>query len=103
MPIYTFRCADCDRTRDIMVNLETAEDLELVCTHCGGSVRRAPVLTLNIIGPATRARKAERETEAERMFKPCGHRYQCRCGVRLNAPNPFKQEIKKAHGFVNEE
>ena len=103
MPVYTFRCANCDQTRDVMVDLKTAQDLELICTDCGGSMSCAPVLTLNIIGPATRARKTVREAEVERIFKPCGHRYQCRCGVRLTKSNPFKQEIKSSLGFTDED
>lgn len=102
MPFYTFRCGDCEEDREVMTDLATASELELVCTSCGGSMTRAPVLTVNVIGPAIAARRAENNAKAEEIFKPCGHKYQCRCGVRLTKPNPFKQEIKKAHGFVDE-
>ena len=103
MPIYTFGCADCESEHELMLDLKTAQDLELVCTECGGPVRRAPVFKVNIIGPAIQAHRDARNAEAEAIFKPCGHRYQCRCGVRLSKPNPFKREIKKVHGFGDQD
>ncbi len=103
MPFYTFRCGDCDASREIMTDLGSANDLELVCMACGGSMTKAPVMKLTVIGPATAAQQAANDSKAEQALKPCGHNYQCRCGIRMTKANPFKQEIKAAHGFVDED
>jgi hypothetical protein len=102
MPLYTFVCAGCNASREVLTDLATAESLELLCVSCGGSVRKAPVLAVNVIGPAIAAYKAANNAKSEELFKPCGHKYQCRCGIKLTKPNPFKQEIKKAHGFQDD-
>lgn len=103
MPIYTFRCDDCDAGREVMAGYREAEALELMCFACGGTMRRAPVMTLNVIGPAIQARKAEKANEEKAYFaKACGHKYACRCGVKLTRQNPFKQDIRAAHGFTDD-
>ncbi|AJE48681.1 zinc ribbon domain-containing protein [Celeribacter indicus] len=103
MPIYTFRCEDCDAEREVMAEFAEAEALELLCFACGGTMRRAPVMTLNVIGPAIRAKNAERASEERAYFaKACGHTHACRCGVKLTRQNPFRQEIRAAHGFTDE-
>ncbi len=104
MPLYTFGCQDCGASREVLIDLKAAQDMELICTACGGAMLRRPVLSINIVGEAIVARRQVREAEAEKMFrKACGHSHQCRCAVRLKRPNPFSQEIRKAAGFVDDE
>lgn len=103
MPIYTLRCENCEASREVMADLATAETLELMCFTCGSDMRRVPVTTLNVIGPAIRARKVEKQREEDAYFaKACGHKHACRCGVKLTRKNPFKQEIRAAHGFTDD-
>lgn len=103
MPVYTFGCKDCGSTREIMASHAKAEELELMCYGCGGDMTRAPVMTLNVIGPAIQAKKNEKQQEERAYFaKACGHKYACRCGVKLKKENPFKQEIRAAHGFTDD-
>ena len=38
MPLYEYRCADCDRTLEI---LQKVSDPDLgICSHCGGKLER---------------------------------------------------------------
>jgi hypothetical protein len=87
----------------MLASLEQADALELMCLACGGDMVRARVMSVNIIGPAIRAKKAEKKQEEHAYFtKPCGHNHACRCSVKLSKSNPFKQEIRAAHGFADE-
>ena len=97
MPTYTFRCALCDAERDVMSDLATADALELLCFACGGDMTRAPVMAVNVIGPATRAKQAEKQREERAYFAKA-----CRCGVKLKKENPFRQDIRTEHGFTDE-
>lgn len=104
MPTFTFRCADCEASRDLLIDLGTAEAIDLICTSCGASMKRAPVLALNVIGAAAAARRSSRAAEAERLLtKACGHSHRCRCSVTLSKPNPFGGQIKRAAGFVDDD
>ncbi len=104
MPIYTFRCEHCNTTREAISSFATANELVFICVACGGDMTRASVTSVNIIGPAIIARKVEKQQEERAYFaKACGHNYACRCGVKFSKPNPFKQRIRAAHGFNDEE
>lgn len=102
MPSYTFLCAGCEARKEVLASSALANQLELICTACGGNMRCAPVLRLTRIGPATETRRAARAKKEESLFKACGHRYQCRCGVRLTRENPFRPEIIDAAGLAEE-
>lgn len=103
MPRYTFRCSSCAAEREVTASFETAETLELMCYACGNDMIRAPVLTLNVIGPATARLKAEKKREERAYFaKACGHNHACRCGVKIDKPNPFREQIREVHGFTSD-
>lgn len=107
MPLYDFRCNECGDTRDVLANYEIAERLELICVRCGGGMTLKPVLAVNIL--RSRASHVDRASNsrggpvAPQQGRACGHAYRCRCsGVRLTKPNPFRAEIRKAAGIVDE-
>ncbi|HVZ00080.1 MAG TPA: zinc ribbon domain-containing protein [Dongiaceae bacterium] len=91
MALYDFTCRSCGHGRSVLADFETASDLELVCTACGGTMKKAVVLAVNIVSVSGDG------PPPERAPKSCGHGYACRCSVRLSRPNPFGDEIKKAN------
>ncbi len=108
MPLYQFRCNACGDSRDVLANFEMAQRLELICVACGGGMTLGPVLAVNIL--RSRSSNADRATvsreapaQAQRQGKGCGHAYHCRCAIRLTKPNPFRAEIRKANGVVDQE
>ena len=108
MPLYEFGCKDCGACRDVLVPYAEAQDLELVCTQCGGAQTLNPVLSVNVLlSHADTGDLASRSHEAagpaQRQGKSCGHAHHCRCAVHLTKPNPFRKEIRKANGIVDEE
>jgi putative FmdB family regulatory protein len=92
MALYDFACESCGQGRSVLADFETAEALELVCTACGGTMRKALVLAINIVGHGS----AEPDASVQ-PAKSCGHDYACRCSVRLSRPNPFRAEIARAN------
>lgn len=103
MPKYTFCCTSCQASRDVGAPFDTAETLELMCYACGGDMIRAPVLTLNVIGAATERLRAEKKREERAYFaKACGHNHACRCGIKIDKPNPFREQIRQVHGFTDD-
>lgn len=109
MPLYDLRCNTCGETTDVLANRELVERLELICVSCGGVMTLKPVLAVNILrsraGHAGRASTSHGgPAVADSPARSCGHTYHCRCaGVRLTKPNPFRGEIRKAAGIVDED
>jgi len=92
MPRYDFRCESCDSVRDVLASYERSRSLELICTDCGGTMRVAPVLSVNIGNFV--AEGVETNDNKKRSSKACGHSYACRCGaVKLTRPNPFAKDL----------
>jgi putative FmdB family regulatory protein len=100
MPLYNFRCGACGATRELMVDFHKSRALELVCVNCGGEMRVAPVLAVNVLKGAKTNDPASSATLAA---KSCGHKYHCRCHIKLNRPNPFAKKIRAAHGVEDED
>lgn len=108
MPLYEFGCKQCGARREVLVGHADAQSLELVCTECGGVQTINPVLSVNLLlSRASTADRTSRSREAagpaQRQGKSCGHTYHCRCAVHLTKPNPFRNEIRKAAGIVDED
>jgi len=108
MPTYTYGCDSCGSQRDVLVDYEAAQNLELICLQCGGTQKLMPVLVVNFLltrasqaDPASSSREAR--GQAQRQLKACGHARHCRCAVTLTKPNPFRKEIRKAAGIVDED
>lgn len=80
------------RRQSAMTDIETAKALALVCVACGGDMRLAPVLTLNVVRARDDGARIALASQAAR----CGHGHHCRCAVRLTCPNPFQAEIRRA-------
>lgn len=95
MPIYDFRCGECAAIREIAVDFETSRGLELVCTVCGGTMQVAPVLKVNVLGLAVKDSPAS--STALNGVKACGHHHHCKCSIKLDRPNPFAEDIRKAN------
>lgn len=95
MALYKFACESCGQGRSVLSDFETAATLELVCTVCGGTMRKAVVLAVTIIGSG--ARDPDAPAQSAKAAKSCGHGYACRCSVRLSQPNPFRAEIARAN------
>ncbi|HHV75625.1 MAG TPA: zinc ribbon domain-containing protein [Thermoanaerobacterium sp.] len=94
MPIYDFVCSECDASRPLLVDYEAKEGLELICVHCGGVMRAAPVAMFTVIRSTT----VEQPTDQKKV-KPCGHTHHCRCAaIKQKAPNPFQKQINEALG-----
>ncbi|PZQ88629.1 MAG: hypothetical protein DI534_10725 [Leifsonia xyli] len=88
MPFYDFRCADCGSERQILTSYDRSRWIELICMECGGGMKVAPVLSINL--GAFAATDAASEPAASAGSKGCGHAYACRCNaVKLTRPNPF--------------
>jgi len=108
MPTYQFGCDTCGALRDVLADYETAQALELICVQCGGVQKIKPVLAVNVLHSrysqadlASSSRGAR--DQAQRQAKACGHSHHCRCAVTLSRPNPFRKEIRKAAGIIDEE
>lgn len=97
MPLYDFRCSDCSATRKVMEDFERSGDLELVCMACGGAMHVAPVLSISVLGRAVK--DSPGSSSSLTGPKPCGHNHSCRCSIRLDRPNPFANDIRKANGL----
>jgi hypothetical protein len=94
MPIYDFVCNECDASRPVLVDYEAKEGLELICVHCGGVMRAAPVAMFTVI----RSTKVEQSTNRKKI-KSCGHAHHCRCAaIKQKAPIPFQKQIDEALG-----
>jgi hypothetical protein len=94
MALYDFACASCGQGRSVLADFDTAATLELVCTACGGTMRKAVVLAVNIVGHA--AGDPGAPPRSAKAVKSCGHGYACRCSVQLSRPNPFRAEIARS-------
>jgi hypothetical protein len=96
MPLYDFRCSDCGSQREILTSYERSRWIELICLDCGGGMRVAPVLSVNV-GALSASGVEEAPHPSAQAAKGCGHLYACRCNaVKLTRPNPFavKDEAK---------
>ena len=86
MPAYEFHCGSCEAARNVRINYARSRTLELICVACGGTMRVAPVLNVNVQRFAATAVEAAPAAAS----RSCGHAYACRCNaVRLTGPNPF--------------
>lgn len=102
MPLYDFSCTTCKASREVRADYETKKDLELLCMQCGGVMRAVPSAAINIISSTAQQEQSVVATR-EQKRKACGHKYHCRCSIKLKQPNPFQKEIDKAHGKIVEE
>ncbi len=98
MPIYDFRCHACGVSREVMTDHDHSLSLELVCASCGGDMVVIPS-TFHLL----RGAKEDNSISFPNPTKTCGHVYHCRCHIKLKQPNPFKREIRAAHGIVEED
>lgn len=108
MPLYQFDCKTCGASRNVLADYAAVQSLELICIACGGVQTLKPVTAVNILhsraGAATPAsRSREAGNSAQRQGKACGHTHHCRCAVKLTKPNPFRGDIRKAAGIVDED
>lgn len=108
MPLYEFGCNMCGAGREVLSDYETAQSLELICVQCGGVQTLRPVLAVNVLrsrASAVTPTSGSREVgnTAQRQGKACGHTHHCRCAVKLTKPNPFRDQIRKATGIVDEQ
>ncbi|CAN5241037.1 hypothetical protein BH09ACT8_BH09ACT8_22770 [soil metagenome] len=87
MPLYDFRCADCASEREARVAVARAGDMELVCTACGGTMRKAISRTVAFVTGAASASPQAPPRSALR-------RHSCSDSVvNLTRPNPFGQNL----------
>ena len=93
MPIYDFMCGKCGALREALADWRSKDDLELVCSECGGVMRVAPVATIHLASG-----KSVHNRKTPSRVKACGHTHHCRCSIKLNGPNPFQREIDAALG-----
>lgn len=94
MPVYDFVCAECGKSHEVLTDYETQKWLELLCAHCGGVVKAAPVNTFSII-----SFKQAEQGDSSKKAKTCGHTHHCRCAaIKQTRPNPFQEQINKALG-----
>jgi putative FmdB family regulatory protein len=92
MPMYDFRCCDCGAERELLVTLADANAMALVCTDCGGEMRKIPP---RVAGLPIRPERQETAPAVKARANGCAHGYSCRCGgVQLTKPNPFRKEIE---------
>jgi putative FmdB family regulatory protein len=92
MPMYDFRCCDCGAERELLVALADANAMELVCTGCGGEMRKIPP---RVAGLRIRPESQQAATAAKARANACSHGHSCRCGgVQLTKPNPFRKKIE---------
>jgi putative FmdB family regulatory protein len=97
MPMYDFRCAECSASHELFLAFVDADAMELVCTECGGPMRRAPSRVNSLRTRPGRGEQAAKSAAEEQRRNACNHRYACRCsGVKLTRPNPFRQQIDAA-------
>jgi hypothetical protein len=103
MPRYDFLCEDCEGVRGVLTSYERSSALELICTDCGGIMRVAPVLSVNIGGFFAESVEGRNDNKGAAALKGCGHSYACRCGgVKLTKPNPFKERLGNGGGNPND-
>lgn len=75
MPLYNFRCATCKQTTRKLMKVEAYEALESASIQCkcGGAAKRemqaASSQTMEVLDNGLVARRVERLSEAERIFK----------------------------------
>ncbi|MDQ7097107.1 zinc ribbon domain-containing protein [Desulfosporosinus sp. PR] len=94
MPLYDFICSNCGASREVLLDYETKKHLELLCIHCGGVLRAAPVNSFTVI---TKGKVVPPKSQT--MAKPCGHSHHCRCAaIKQRRPNPFQKQIDQALG-----
>ena len=95
MPLYDFRCVGCAAEREVTVPLRAADDLTLICTACGGTMRRAlsrsPGLVVIAASPSPAAPESLGVERKNRAFggKTCEDH-----AVRLTRPNPFATDLR---------
>lgn len=100
MPTYDFKCNQCGAEREALVDYHLKDDLELLCSACGGVMTIAPVSTLNLI--LQRGDDPKIDPRPARV-KACGHTHHCRCSIKMTSPNPFQRQIDRALGRQNSE
>ncbi|GLZ50231.1 hypothetical protein Acsp06_64160 [Actinomycetospora sp. NBRC 106375] len=72
-----------------------AAGLELVCTQCGGEMRKAVTAPLGMVTSASASPPPVSSPGRPRRRRRGGD--SCDAAVRLTEPNPFTAEIRRAH------
>jgi putative FmdB family regulatory protein len=88
MPLYDFRCDGCAAEREVPVPLRAADDLTLICTACGGTMRRALTKAPGLVITASPSPAAE-ALAGNRKHGAFGAKTCEDHAVRLTRPNPF--------------
>ena len=90
MPLYDFRCAECANKREVRATVAQAGDLELICTACGGPMRKTISRTVALITGAVGAASPPPRTPSA----PAERGHGCSDGVvKLTRPNPFARTL----------
>jgi putative FmdB family regulatory protein len=90
MPLYDFRCAGCQDEREVRAAFGETESLQLICTNCGGTMKRILSRTAPIV-------LAGSGSASSSPPLPIGGRKKqrtCEDGaVHLTRPNPFARSL----------
>lgn len=92
MPLYDFRCAGCEATREVRASFGEASTLELICTSCGETMTRV----LSKTAPAVLTPGASAPPPQPRQRTSRARARTCEAGaIQLTRPNPFAADLPR--------